>query len=197
MKLLSISISFLLLTWACNKSPNAATQGKVGTRRQEPCDTFDLQKLFKADLWYGAKQMKSVDSVFFEKNLLRFPEFSYNKNSKSVYYYCKPNLPPDIFGQTFIQRLHNHEEINIFLLYGEAVSSRLDKLVLLAKVQKAPDDFMTMSSHFLDPEHIESISVYVNADDNESYKDSVVSRFTFRDKVFTRSVEDSVRVRLE
>jgi hypothetical protein len=194
---LAFSLILLLSLYSCRRGNDAnLLQKKDASREVSECNKFSFSDFSKEGLWAWHKSdaIKKADSSFVIKNMSRFPTLSYNPSYQTLYDYCDIGLPAGLVGKVIIQRMHNNSEARIFLLYGGQEETRFTGIFLLAQIQKSPDDMLYISSKFTDPAHIERTSVYLFSDDVESYKDSVITKFLLKDKLFIVEDRDSTRL---
>jgi hypothetical protein len=119
--------------------------------------------------------------------------FRYNADYQSLYRYCNVRLGNGTEGIVVLQTRPNNSIAKMFLVYGKERNSQTTKILQLAAIEKSPDDFLFLTSQFLDSNTIRRTSVFHSTDAIE-FKDSVVSIYRLSFGTFSLTERDSVRL---
>jgi hypothetical protein len=153
---------------------------------------FDIRKYLEpgARDWVPINPTERVDSLFYKRFLMDDKILGYWKDYQKLYYLGKI----DYKGNKYLiisQWIDNGDECYIYLLKFNS-QGRIDKLLLISKAYKSPNDYDYMKS-VIENGVINRISIRMSSDNEKGYLelcDSIIEKFNIED--FHRVYYDSI-----
>ncbi len=156
------------------------------------CSEFEFKGLDK-DTRRWSDDFEPVDSYYFKDQIAKIKEFKYY-DPKSFFRACEISSD-NLNGRTVIN-------INGPTIYLYFIPNHGDKAFLLACVEASLDYYLVKKSKLTSHENLEMTTIHVfdeEADSNNTsdsirvVKDSIVTRYSIKNNIFTKISSDSIR----
>jgi hypothetical protein len=158
---------------------------------------FDFRRMSSENEfdWYKSTEIHKVDDVFFEKHLRQSEVFTNWSDYQSLYYCCFIGCPLSTIPLVVMQRVHNDDESNMFLVLFDS-SGTVKNVDIIATITKSPIDYFQVTSEITHSCRVKMKSVYTSTseDDRSVIEDSVCFEYELSNVGLTnKTMIDSVR----
>lgn len=155
---------------------------------------FSFDKMFDGDIWnwYKSDNLYKVDSSFYTEYLCNEKELTIWKDYQTLYFTYIVDFNDEFKHLVISQFIHNGNESNMYLV-NFSDKGKILGVFLLAKIEKSPDDLLKLSSELINLNLIKTTKIFMVADKNEIFKDSIIISFRRNNNEFIKTKIDSIR----
>lgn len=158
-------------------------------------DVFSFDKLSNNDIWnwYKSDRLVEVDSNFYADYLAVIKEFATYEKYQTFYFSYIVDFHDEAKHLVLSQFIHNGDESNMYLVSFTNEGIVLN-VFLIAKIEKSPDDLLKTRSELVKLNNLKTTKIFMVADNEKVYKDSVVSYFDRKNNKYIKTKVDSIRI---
>lgn len=201
---LSLAISCTLLCLQCGQSQHRSDSGferwidSLKTSLpvfESHVFSFDSLAPRQEFHWHEATMLRKVGEEELERYFEVNKVFRWWKGYQTVFYYCLVSTVGGSISVVVVQRIHNDDESNMYLV-GFDSTGKPNSVDLLAQISKSPDDFTQVMSWLTNGARVKTLRRFQweSDDQQQSFKDSVLTKYDLGPTGMTNPVLlDSVR----